>query len=39
MALAVDRSLPREVVGLLARQGLDALPDEIRVVINAAMRA
>lgn len=34
-----DYSLPAEVVELLVDQGLDALPEMIRVVINATMQA
>jgi len=39
MALTSDCSLPREVVELLIEQGLDALPELIRVIINATMQA
>lgn len=39
MALTSDCSLPSEVVELLIEQGLDALPELIRVVINATMQA
>ena len=39
MALASDCSLPSEVVELLIEQGLDALPELIRVIINATMQA
>jgi hypothetical protein len=39
MALTGDYTLPTEVVELLVEQGLDALPELIRVVINATMQA
>ncbi|MFZ5909808.1 MAG: transposase [Chloroflexota bacterium] len=34
-----DCTLPNEIVEQIAKQGLDFLPELIRVVVNAAMKA
>ncbi len=39
MTYTDDCTLPGELLELIAAQGFDALPDLIRIVINAAMQA